>query len=49
MHRRAGEVGTERAVTVEVPGGELQIEGGEDDHVYMTGEAVEVFTGDWPS
>jgi len=39
---------TERAVTVELPGGELQIEWADDDHVYMTGEAVEVFTGEWP-
>jgi len=39
---------TERAITTSLPGGELQIEWGEDDHVYMTGEAVEVFTGDWP-
>ncbi len=39
---------TERAITASLPGGELQIEWGDDDHVYMTGEAVEVFTGDWP-
>jgi len=38
---------TERAITVSLPGGELRIEWGKDDHVYMTGEAVEVFTGDW--
>jgi len=40
---------TERAITASLPGGELQIEWADDDHVYMTGEAVEVFTGEWPS
>jgi diaminopimelate epimerase len=39
---------TERRITTCLPGGELQIEWPDDDHVYMTGEAVEVFTGDWP-
>jgi diaminopimelate epimerase len=36
---------TERAITASLPGGELRIEWGDDDHVYMTGDAVEVFTG----
>lgn len=40
---------TERAITASLPGGELGIEWRDDDHVYMTGEAVGVFTGDWPS
>ncbi len=40
---------SERAVTVSLPGGELQVEWAADDHVYMTGEAVEVFSGDWPN
>ncbi len=40
---------TERAVTVELPGGELQIEwDAATDHVFMTGPATEVFTGEWP-
>ena len=39
---------TQRAVTAALPGGELQIEWAHDDHVFMTGPAVEVFTGDWP-
>ncbi len=39
---------TGRAITAALPGGELQIAWGDDDHVYMTGEAVEVFTGVWP-
>lgn len=39
---------TERRLTTELPGGSLEIEWAEDDHVYMTGPAVEVFTGVWP-
>jgi diaminopimelate epimerase len=38
---------TERCVTTVLPGGELEIEWGKDEHVYMTGEAVEVFSGIW--
>jgi diaminopimelate epimerase len=34
-----------RSATVELPGGELQIRWDENDHVYMTGPAREVFTG----
>lgn len=38
-----------RQVTVHLPGGPLSIEWREsDDHVYMTGPAVEIFSGDWP-
>ena len=36
---------TDREVTVELPGGELEIRWAEDDHVYMTGPAEEVFSG----
>jgi diaminopimelate epimerase len=39
---------TDRAVTVHLLGGDLEIEWAEDDHVYMTGPAVEVFRGEWP-
>jgi diaminopimelate epimerase len=39
---------TERAVTVHLRGGDLEIEWAADNHVYMTGAAVEVFRGDWP-
>jgi len=35
----------ERRVVVGLPGGELQIDWRADDHVYMTGDAVEVFEG----
>jgi diaminopimelate epimerase len=38
---------TERSVTVHLSGGDLEIEWGDDNHVYMTGPAVEVFRGDW--
>lgn len=34
---------TERKVTVHLPGGDLLIEWGEDNHVYMTGPATYVF------
>lgn len=37
---------TKRTVTVHLPGGDLIIEWGEDNHVYMTGPAVEVFSGE---
>ena len=40
---------TERALTVSLPGGELELLWSDDDHVYMTGPAVEVFNGDWPA
>ena len=39
---------TRRKVTVTLPGGDLDIEWASNDCVYMTGPAVEVFTGDWP-
>jgi diaminopimelate epimerase len=39
---------TDRAVTVHLLGGDLEIEWAADEHVYMTGPAVEVFHGDWP-
>jgi len=38
---------TARRVCTALPGGELHIEWSENDHVYMTGPAEEVFTGDW--
>jgi diaminopimelate epimerase len=39
---------TERAVTVHLLGGDLEIEWAANEHVYMAGPAVEVFRGDWP-
>jgi diaminopimelate epimerase len=38
---------TQRKIAATLPGGNLELEWAEDDHVYMTGPAVEVFTGDW--
>ena len=39
---------TERNVLVHLPGGDLQIEWRKDDNnVYMTGPATEVFSGEW--
>jgi diaminopimelate epimerase len=41
---------TQRRITAHLPGGDLQLNWSEEDnHVYMTGPAVEVFSGDWPS
>ncbi|MER3415282.1 MAG: diaminopimelate epimerase [Gemmataceae bacterium] len=40
---------TRRSLTVHMPGGDLAVEwNASDNHVYLTGPAVEVFTGDWP-
>lgn len=38
---------TERQVTVHLPGGDLLVEWGDDNHVYMTGPAAYVFKGEW--
>ena len=40
---------TERKLHVELLGGELELEWSEsNNHVYMTGPAIEVFSGEWP-
>ncbi len=40
---------TGRKVLAHLPGGDLELDWREqDNHVYMTGPAEEVFTGDWP-
>ena len=40
---------TDRTLLVHLPGGDLQLRWDEQtNHVFMTGPAVEVFTGDWP-
>jgi diaminopimelate epimerase len=40
---------TQRKITAHLPGGDLQLDWSEtDNHVYMTGPAVEVFSGEWP-
>jgi diaminopimelate epimerase len=39
---------TGRNIIAHLPGGDLELEWNQsDNHVYMTGEAVEVFSGDW--
>ena len=40
---------TDRELLVHLPGGDLQVRWDDQtNHVFMTGPAVEVFTGDWP-
>ncbi|GIK16142.1 MAG: diaminopimelate epimerase [Planctomycetota bacterium] len=38
---------TRRRITATLPGGDLELDWRDDDHVYKTGPAVEVFQGDW--
>lgn len=38
---------TERKVLAHLPGGDLELEWAETGEVYLTGPAVEVFSGDW--
>ncbi|PLX82770.1 MAG: diaminopimelate epimerase [Desulfuromonas sp.] len=40
---------TERRLQAHLPGGDLLLEWAEDDHVYLTGPTVEVFSGEWPT
>ena len=41
---------SQRRITAHVPGGDLQLEWrAADTHVYLTGPAVEIFTGQWPA
>jgi diaminopimelate epimerase len=39
---------TERKVLAHLPGGDLELEWASSGEVYLTGEAVEVFSGEWP-
>jgi diaminopimelate epimerase len=39
---------TDRRVTVHLLGGDLEVEWADDEQVYMTGPAAEVFRGEWP-
>jgi diaminopimelate epimerase len=40
---------TQRRITAHLPGGDLQLDWSDDNnHVSMTGPAVEVFQGEWP-
>jgi diaminopimelate epimerase len=38
---------TARKVLAHLPGGDLELHWADDNHVYLTGEAVEVFSGEW--
>ena len=38
---------TDRRLVAHLPGGELELDWAADNHVYLTGEAVEVFRGEW--
>ncbi|MCA9099814.1 MAG: diaminopimelate epimerase [Planctomycetales bacterium] len=38
---------SERRITVHLRGGDLELEWADDGHVYKTGPAVEVFSGEW--
>ena len=40
---------TEREVVAHLPGGDLKLHWPESGEVYLTGPAVEVFSGDWPN
>jgi len=38
---------TERKIVAHLPGGDLELHWADDNHVYMTGPAAEVFSGEW--
>ncbi len=38
---------TEHKIVAHLPGGDLELEWSGDNHVYMTGPATEVFSGEW--
>ena len=38
---------TGRKLLAHLPGGDLELEFSADNHVFMTGPAAEVFTGEW--
>lgn len=38
---------TNRRVLAHLPGGDLELEWADNNHVYMTGPAVEIFSGEW--
>lgn len=38
---------TQRKILAHLPGGDLELQWGENNHVWMTGPAVEVFSGQW--
>ncbi len=40
---------TQPKILAHLPGGDLELHWADDRHVYMTGPAVEVFSGEWPA
>ena len=38
---------TERKIVAHLPGGDLELDWADDNHVHLTGPAVEVFSGQW--
>ena len=38
---------TQRQILARLPGGDLELDWADDNHVYMTGPAAEVFSGEW--
>ena len=38
---------TKRKILAHLPGGDLELQWADDNHAYMTGPAVEVFSGEW--
>jgi diaminopimelate epimerase len=38
---------TDKKILAHLPGGDLELEWSDNNHVFMTGEAVEVFEGNW--
>jgi diaminopimelate epimerase len=38
---------TDRKIVAHLPGGDLNLAWAADNHVFLTGEAVEVFSGKW--
>ncbi len=39
---------TDRTILAHLPGGDLTLEWANNNHVFMTGPATEVYSGDWP-
>jgi diaminopimelate epimerase len=38
---------TQRTIVAHLPGGDLELQWADDNHVFLTGPAVEVFSGEW--
>ena len=38
---------TQRKILAHLPGGDIELNWADDNHIHMTGPAVEVFSGEW--